>query len=283
MANLYGIVPIKKVVSIIMEQNAGKFTKKQLVDFSNIARHENDIYSILGDDEVYSDGKSSAPVERTLYDFDYLYDNDFFYETRERQQGKEYYIPKKTEFLRHSKDYYYENTPGIEELEIFISKKLGASEWTTKRLLTFIYNESREMSSNVGGALEALNDFVRPLSQEEAETFLSLYTVFRNNTRLHIHLGHTPNEMMDTCEKFTGTPKFGFGPGIRELIKNKEMDPIEMLAKYSTMNLPNEAMCEPLMQSFAKTFLDNPEFSNVGRNDSCPCGSGKKYKKCCGK
>lgn len=22
---------------------------------------------------------------------------------------------------------------------------------------------------------------------------------------------------------------------------------------------------------------------NVGRNDPCPCGSGKKYKKCCGK
>jgi preprotein translocase subunit SecA len=21
---------------------------------------------------------------------------------------------------------------------------------------------------------------------------------------------------------------------------------------------------------------------NVGRNDPCPCGSGKKYKKCCG-
>jgi preprotein translocase subunit SecA len=23
--------------------------------------------------------------------------------------------------------------------------------------------------------------------------------------------------------------------------------------------------------------------SKVGRNDPCPCGSGKKYKKCCGK
>jgi uncharacterized protein YecA (UPF0149 family) len=23
--------------------------------------------------------------------------------------------------------------------------------------------------------------------------------------------------------------------------------------------------------------------SNVGRNDPCPCGSGKKFKKCCGK
>ncbi|MHC5088906.1 MAG: SEC-C metal-binding domain-containing protein [Planctomycetota bacterium] len=26
--------------------------------------------------------------------------------------------------------------------------------------------------------------------------------------------------------------------------------------------------------------LDQPK---VGRNDPCPCGSGKKYKKCCGK
>ena len=25
-----------------------------------------------------------------------------------------------------------------------------------------------------------------------------------------------------------------------------------------------------------------PPFSKVGRNDPCPCGSGKKYKKCCG-
>ena len=25
------------------------------------------------------------------------------------------------------------------------------------------------------------------------------------------------------------------------------------------------------------------EVDKVGRNDACPCGSGKKYKKCCGK
>ena len=24
-----------------------------------------------------------------------------------------------------------------------------------------------------------------------------------------------------------------------------------------------------------------PRYSGVGRNDPCPCGSGKKYKKCC--
>jgi preprotein translocase subunit SecA len=26
-----------------------------------------------------------------------------------------------------------------------------------------------------------------------------------------------------------------------------------------------------------------PEVHKIGRNDPCPCGSGKKYKKCCGK
>jgi uncharacterized protein YecA (UPF0149 family) len=30
----------------------------------------------------------------------------------------------------------------------------------------------------------------------------------------------------------------------------------------------------------AKPFIREPK---VGRNDPCPCGSGKKYKKCCGK
>ena len=29
-----------------------------------------------------------------------------------------------------------------------------------------------------------------------------------------------------------------------------------------------------------KTYNPN---TKVGRNDACPCGSGKKYKKCCGK
>ena len=33
-----------------------------------------------------------------------------------------------------------------------------------------------------------------------------------------------------------------------------------------------------------EALLDEPAFAvaKVGRNDPCPCGSGKKYKKCCG-
>ncbi len=36
-------------------------------------------------------------------------------------------------------------------------------------------------------------------------------------------------------------------------------------------------------QNFIKTKAKNADGTKVGRNDPCPCGSGKKYKKCCGK
>lgn len=32
-----------------------------------------------------------------------------------------------------------------------------------------------------------------------------------------------------------------------------------------------------------KLISDNPVTASPGRNDACPCGSGKKFKKCCGK
>ena len=34
---------------------------------------------------------------------------------------------------------------------------------------------------------------------------------------------------------------------------------------------------------FTSKKVRNDDGVKVGRNDACPCGSGKKYKKCCGK
>ena len=39
----------------------------------------------------------------------------------------------------------------------------------------------------------------------------------------------------------------------------------------------------PLMRGIPIEQLDGTIFKKVGRNDPCPCGSGKKYKKCCGR
>ncbi|MPM70151.1 hypothetical protein SDC9_117104 [bioreactor metagenome] len=43
-----------------------------------------------------------------------------------------------------------------------------------------------------------------------------------------------------------------------------------------------EAKRKELQKSY-KTSKTVVKEDRVGRNDACPCGSGKKYKKCCGK
>jgi uncharacterized protein len=38
----------------------------------------------------------------------------------------------------------------------------------------------------------------------------------------------------------------------------------------------------PRGEKYSPIPVTHSPFGKVGRNDPCPCGSGKKYKKCCG-
>ena len=62
----------------------------------------------------------------------------------------------------------------------------------------------------------------------------------------------------------------------RQLLEVIEANIIQNLFKFSTQSVPKIE----LKSAPAKSASD---FGKVNRNDPCPCGSGKKYKKCCGK
>jgi preprotein translocase subunit SecA len=71
-----------------------------------------------------------------------------------------------------------------------------------------------------------------------------------------------------------------------DMIKNIQEDSIRLLvrARIDKEHAPKrEKVAEPVNASHGdepkKPVTNN---SRVGRNDPCPCGSGKKYKKCCG-
>ena len=62
---------------------------------------------------------------------------------------------------------------------------------------------------------------------------------------------------------------------------------VELLTSYS-LNLSDKALADLIVNSFSKIFNNTPIWSIIkdkepGRNEPCPCGSGKKYKKCCGR
>ena len=49
-----------------------------------------------------------------------------------------------------------------------------------------------------------------------------------------------------------------------------------------TLNEWRLANCDPTQDLQTPRSSFSTPASKVGRNDPCPCGSGKKYKKCCG-
>lgn len=70
-----------------------------------------------------------------------------------------------------------------------------------------------------------------------------------------------------------------------ELIRNIKEDTVRFIYNINTSNIPKrEKIAEPVItnheEGVRKPVVNKEE--KVGRNDPCPCGSGKKYKKCCG-
>lgn len=88
-ANLYGVIPVRKVYEIFQDQNPGKISRDQFLAFSEIARHECEDYYILGDDELYADGRVTSLMDRELIDVSLL-DTDFgrYLQLKELQRGK---------------------------------------------------------------------------------------------------------------------------------------------------------------------------------------------------
>ena len=100
----------------------------------------------------------------------------------------------------------------------------------------------------------------------------------------------------------------GFLDGINDSLK--EPNPIEEMKEDTVVSLDfdNEKLFRNMVEAKAEWLYTLPEWDNifdadtrkamtleqkrshtfvadkkVGRNDPCPCGSGKKYKKCCGR
>jgi len=65
----------------------------------------------------------------------------------------------------------------------------------------------------------------------------------------------------------------------------EEVVKIAINAEIDVDHVPRrEKAAEPISATHGEEFEKKPitAGNKVGRNDNCPCGSGKKYKKCCG-
>ncbi len=89
--------------------------------------------------------------------------------------------------------------------------------------------------------------------------------------------GYSPSDLQMKMGKMTAPPRVSLGPNARSMGFTEEKTQQIIDDLWEEMQHPNQShnAFDTVMP-----FIAPPK---VGRNDPCPCGSGKKYKNCCGR
>ncbi len=288
MANLYGIIPLHKAKEIIFSLSPKLVTEEEFLAFAEIARHECEDYYIMGDDEIYSDVGRTKPLDREIISAVLIAESiDCVIEIKRNQQGKPYYVPDRNHLLEYVDPCYCEDTPEMRKLRAFLKGNCDMSDEREAVVFEELLRGARLAAIQLADVFEYLDNLgVRLKSQRDVESFTALYNAFHNTTRMPCNRGYTPDEMMRVMPPKEGFKSLSLGPNIKKYLQTGEMDIEDFRKQILTMELPSEAMRFDLLKQLADTkpSASQPEKQKkVGRNDPCPCGSGKKYKRCCGK
>ena len=195
----------------------------------------------------------------------------------------------------------------------FVGEKNNPQEWNLKSLNDAIFkqfNLRMDVSSAPGmTSVDAIQSFImenvqKYLREKEKEFGPELMNYLMKVIMLQAIDTHWKEHLlsMDHLREGIGLRGYGQKDPIREyqregyamfmeMISRIKMDTLE---KLCLVRIQREEEVEEIRQKQKQDYImsrgeDTPvnqtirrESDKVGRNDPCPCGSGKKYKKCCG-
>ena len=177
---------------------------------------------------------------------------DNLYERIEEFQGeRDFYIPTVDEILDYAKHGYPSQDVSYRKLSSFLRDELHLEEEKTEELLYIVYKEF-SMDGMLSDIMEEFNkrDIVFD-SDRQMERFAPIMMEVNNNTRMLDFRGYTPNEVSRAEQAAAPAP---VAPAMPSFVPMANTPAVNMKPK-----------------------------KKVYPNDPCPCGSGKKYKKCCGR
>lgn len=75
---------------------------------------------------------------------------------------------------------------------------------------------------------------------------------------------------------------------LRSCLERNDPDPVDVHVPRKIVRLAHAAVEDAMGPGmadrccFTTAPMRHPDGTKIGRNESCPCGSGKKFKRCCG-
>lgn len=209
-----------------------------------------------------------------------LFENEEFDYLLRQQMDKDFYIPSAQQIDEICRNGYEASSSAYKKLESFFIKKLKFSyEQAVTWCLQVWANsyEGESPSKIINKMTEANIEFEEKMINE----LLELLVTAHNNTRMKENRGYKPSEMVrkKSVDKM---------PTIVPASSNAAAILKDAAPQLQAMGVPvdlngNTDVIQTTMFPIGLNGEPIRVEKKIYPNDPCPCGSGKKYKKCCGK
>lgn len=243
-------------------------------------------------------------TEHDLADFyDTVSDSSFRILYKEAST-KGIYMPSKKEFMKYTDDNYYQISPAEKQMRRYLEKKFSFNfaavakdiGISTAECIDDFMAEFHYQATDVGKVGEELDSneliqFVFDSMQgygidfedlDQVNEFLSYAMRATNSVRLWSNRGYSPDEMISRSQSYTENLTIvpGSSGAAKSLAEGREQ--LEQMGLHidldaTATNIPTLNFDDGIDGTMTKST------KKVYPNDPCPCGSGKKYKRCCGK
>ena len=209
-----------------------------------------------------------------------LFENEEFDYLLRQQMDKDFYIPSVQQIDEICRIGYEASSSAYKKLESFFIKKLKFSyEQAVTWCLQVWANsyEGESPSKIINKMTEANIEFEEKMINE----LLELLVAAHNNTRMKENRGYKPSEMVrkKSVDKM---------PTIVPASSNAATILKDVAPQLQAMGVPVDlnGNTDVIQTTMFPSGLNGEPIrveKKIYPNDPCPCGSGKKYKKCCGK
>lgn len=172
-----------------------------------------------------------------------IYEHEQFDLILQEKGGKPYYVPEKEELLRYVDGMYVQRTREYDALLTYFKKHLFKSGDPEAEWLAEEIQGMCQYGVEPKVIFKTFQEWgIHFKDVDQLNEVLRHITALMNHTRIWENNGHTPHELHTLMEK----------PHLKPLSDPSVWEAAGQKGK-----------------------------GKIGRNDPCPCGSGRKYKKCC--
>ncbi|MCD8378074.1 MAG: SEC-C domain-containing protein [Candidatus Gastranaerophilales bacterium] len=257
----YAIVKIVQSPWLVYEDNK----KKENEIKSDISKMYDRFVELFGSDEVITTNRYADTVIGILNDEDKLEDFDMITASKPLEQYKFFAIKE----LNNSYDNFLENSLGgfsshteLYDVGVIFDKELGLYSIPFYKTFCMIFEDSSKVEDVKG----CVNYFLTndAISDNIIKRIASKYPNFTDKINEILEKNYTLDDLISVYKS--------------EFLKRKIYSSTSVLY-HSTVFSTSLDILEANEKESVKS-VSTPAVK-VGRNEPCPCGSGKKYKNCC--